>query len=196
MGLKLLDFDLFGSTVGFKFENQNIKRSYLGLFMSFTFLCIACALLIYFGKNFMNLEVIYQNTSDYRFSTSQNILLNSSFVFGLSSSIDDIKGSDIFNITVKYYEVKKNLIVNESVIPLESCNNYNWNNNTISTAQLLDTSNLTCYNVTNLRLNGNPMSDDYSFIDIKYYLKLSGDGEIDDANMKFIMYEEPVLLSI
>lgn len=193
MGIKLLDFDLFGSTIGFKVDNHNIKRSYLGLCFSASFLCLISFFLVYYGKKFLNLEIIYQNTSDFRFITAQNILLNDSFVFGLSTSLDNISSDRIMNITVKHFEIVNNQVSSEIPVDLVDCNSYNWSNSSSTSDKLIDTDNLTCYNVTNLRLRGNYMSNNYTYIDIKYYLKLTGSDEEDDANAQYLIETEPVV---
>lgn len=194
MGLKLLDLDLFGSTIGFKTGDDFRKRSYLGLCFTFAFIGMLFFFLFYFGSKYINKDIIYQETTNLRFQNSQNITLNDTFVFGLSSSLQGLnqEKNDYFYVEIRFLKYVNKLKTEEIYLKSVNCNVYDWS---LTDSQYIEfkIDQFLCFNTTGLKLDGNFMSQNYSYLDIKYFVNLTENLEDNNRKLLFLEKEAPVV---
>lgn len=157
--------------------------------MALLFFC-----LFFFGKKYLNNEIIYQEMNEQRFQNSQNITLNDTFVFALSSSLVNInqESNDYFFVSIRYLKYENKKLISEVFLNSQNCNVYDWS---LTDAQYIELkiSEFLCFNTTGIVLDGNFMSQNYSYIDIKYFVNLDGNIVEDNRKLKFLINEAPVV---
>lgn len=198
MGLSLLDFDMFGTTLGFRSNNHFYKKSCLGLCLTFSFFLVVLFLVIYFGIRYFKLDAVVENVMNYRYQDSQNITINDSFVFEFKSNLDILYGlsdnnNTYFYSTFEYIKVENSKEIGRVHVKKRNCKELDWTLYDVD-HNIYNALNGICYNANNLLLQGNSQSANYSYFEAKFYLNYTKD-EKHNQHIERILQQQDIMIT-
>lgn len=181
----LLVFDALGSYLGVRFKSYNRLRSKLGGFFTLSLILISFITIGFFMQIYLSGSEIKQINNIMKFWNSQNLTLTDKFVFSVNTKYGGYNSnrSDIWDISAYYVSIStsKNT-AKYTYLDKKACLREDWARVT-SQFDLLGIEGSTCFNTTNLEISGNPNTETFNYISIKYTLKVN---ESDPVNSTFV----------
>ena len=167
-------FDAFGSIQTFRYNGNNGQKSYLGFFLTISFILIMFFYCLYYAKRYINYEDIKVDEETERYQFSQDFILDEDFSFALKTNsilVDKLQDNTYFYIKAFYKKYENYIEVFDEELNIQDCNLQKWNLKN-SDFESFKITNELCFNTTGLRLEGNKLFGNYSFVEVNFYLNL------------------------
>lgn len=193
--VSLLNLDALGMIVGLRFQGSSRYKTKVGSFFSIVIMLVTLITLIYLMNIYFTGSEFTQIGSTIKYWDSQTITMTDQFQIGVMTKVDGeiFDGNDIWQLEAYYVNDNiKNKTSSTIKLSMSNCQSKKWEQVKYQ-YELLDLDKAFCLDTNNLNLKGNYNTEEFSYILLRYNLKLDFDNQNNTkAFQQFIEKNKPV----